>query len=308
MSVLITEVVEGIYEITPEGKSIKQFPLCTVYLVVDDKPALIEAGLPVQASDITRAVEKLMNDISRVAYVFLTHAHSDHAGGIGILAQRFPQARVVAHPEAARLITDESLFTKSKQGFKMVFGEDAEERFGTLSPGPEDRFEFIHDGESIRLGKRDLRAVHTPGHDPYHLCFLDTISGALFCGDALGCYFPEIDIIAAPHTPGTDFTEALHSIEKLREFNPALLLFSHGCAIKEGGKYLQMAASNLRNCQNAALEGLRAEEPRENIANKILDIWAEDSESARAELSGLWGMTLSNVDAYRYFFKKKNII
>ena len=41
---LISEVTEGIYEIKPEGEEHKSFPLCTVYLVVDDKTALVEVG------------------------------------------------------------------------------------------------------------------------------------------------------------------------------------------------------------------------------------------------------------------------
>jgi hypothetical protein len=38
---LISEVADKIYEITPEGKGHEVFPLCTVYLVVDDKTALV---------------------------------------------------------------------------------------------------------------------------------------------------------------------------------------------------------------------------------------------------------------------------
>ena len=45
---VITEVADKIYEIKPEGKNLDHFPLSTVYLVVDDKMALIEAGCTVQ--------------------------------------------------------------------------------------------------------------------------------------------------------------------------------------------------------------------------------------------------------------------
>jgi hypothetical protein len=46
---LITEVAHKIYEIKPEGKGLDRFPLCTAYLVVDEKIALIEAGCPVHS-------------------------------------------------------------------------------------------------------------------------------------------------------------------------------------------------------------------------------------------------------------------
>jgi glyoxylase-like metal-dependent hydrolase (beta-lactamase superfamily II) len=92
---LIKEVADKIYEIKPEGKGLDRFPLCTVYLVVDDKTALIEAGCPVQAPEILEAVEKLGYDAKELSYIIPTHVHGDHVGGAGLLAERMPQAHVV---------------------------------------------------------------------------------------------------------------------------------------------------------------------------------------------------------------------
>ena len=39
---LISEVAERIYEIKPEGKELENFPLCTVYLILDDKQCIEE--------------------------------------------------------------------------------------------------------------------------------------------------------------------------------------------------------------------------------------------------------------------------
>ena len=44
------------------------------------------------------------------------------------------------------------------------------------------------------------------------------------------------------------------------------------------------------------------------VVDRDGSIVAEGSESARAELSGLWDFTLGSVDAYQYFFKKQNMI
>jgi hypothetical protein len=69
---LISEVAEKIYEIKPEGQGHEIFPLCTVYLVVDNKTALIEVGSSIQIPDILDAVGRLGYDIKRA---FLYHPH-----------------------------------------------------------------------------------------------------------------------------------------------------------------------------------------------------------------------------------------
>ena len=185
---LISEVAEKIYEIKPEGNGPEVFPLCTVYLVVDDQMALIEVGSSVQIPVILDAVSRLGYDIKELSYIIPTHVHSDHAGGAGHLAQQLPRARVVAHPRAARLLADQSIIDRMLQSRRAVFGDDADERFGGMLAIAEERFVLVEDGADLDLGERQLKAIHTPGHDPNHLCFMDSKTRGLFCGDALGGY------------------------------------------------------------------------------------------------------------------------
>lgn len=78
---LISEVAERIYEIKPEGKELENFPLCTVYLILDDNAALVEVGCSIQVPDILEAVDRLGYNIRELSYIIPTHVHSDHAGG-----------------------------------------------------------------------------------------------------------------------------------------------------------------------------------------------------------------------------------
>lgn len=41
----------------------------------------------------------------------------------------------------------------------------------------------IEDGELVQFGDHDYRALHTPGHEPHHLCFYSGSAAALFAGD-----------------------------------------------------------------------------------------------------------------------------
>ena len=305
----ISEVAEKIYEIKPEGKDHESFPLCTVYLVMDEKTALVETGFSVQIPDILEAVDKLGYDIRKLSYIIPTHVHPDHAGAAGLLARQLPQTKVVAFSRAAKVLADPSILERLMQGFKQVFGDGAQERFGEMLPIAEERFVSVQDGERIPLGKRDLKVIHTPGHDPNHLCFLDTKSKGLFCGDALGAYFSDINGRLPSCILGSDPILILQSIDKLRELNPAILLFSHGGATVEVAEIIQCAANDERQCADIALKSLKAGEDREEMANSLADVLVKDSTLTKEDYLASSPYFLSlMVGGYRHYFKKKNMI
>lgn len=307
---LTTEVADRIYEIQPEGNSLDRFPLCTVYLIVDDKLALVEAGCAIQTPEIIEAIEALVDDLNKLSYVILTHPHPDHVGGVGHLAQRLPNVQFIAYPGVGRLLSDPSVIAKMMYGFKRSFGENAEERFGVMLPVAEERFLSIQDGQSIPLGKGELRAIHTPGHDPSHLCFYDTTTKGLFCGDVMGGYIAEIDLVIPPLFPGTDFLLVLKSLEKLREINPAKLFFSHGCTIGDVEKNIQATEDNIRTGQNIVHKALLASEDREKIAYRLIDAYPKFSDLVKSQMSNPNHIqrALRWVDAYSWYLKKMNMI
>jgi glyoxylase-like metal-dependent hydrolase (beta-lactamase superfamily II) len=305
----ISEVAEKIYEIKPEGKEHESFPLCTVYLVMDDITALVETGFSVQIPDILEAVDKLGYDIRKLSYIIPTHVHPDHAGAAGLLARKLPQTTVVAYSRAAKVLADPFILERLMQGFQQVFGDGAPERFGEMLPIAEERFVLVQDGESIPLGERELRVIHTPGHDPNHLCFLDTKSRGLFCGDALGAYFSDIKGRLPSCILGSDPILILQTIDKLRELDPAILLFSHGGATGEVVEIIQDVASDERQCTDIALKALKAGENREQMAISLADILVKDSALAKEDYlaSSPYFKSLI-VGGYRQYFKKKNMI
>ncbi|MGD2271435.1 MAG: MBL fold metallo-hydrolase [Desulfobacterales bacterium] len=303
----ISEVSEKIYEIKPKGKELENFPLCTVYLIVDDKAALVEVGCPVQLPDVLDAVGKLGFDIKKLSYIIPTHVHPDHAGGAGLLARQLPQAKVVAHLRAAKVLSDRSILERLMQGFIRVYGDDALERFGAMVPIAEDKFVLVEDGQSISLGQRELKIIHTPGHDPNHLCFLDTKSGGLFCGDAFGGYFSEVEVSIPSSAPGSDPIITLQSIDKCHELNPAILFFSHGGTASEATRMMQMLADNNRKCVDIALEALKAGKDIEEIANSLADILVKGSKLSREDLAASPYFITATVEGYRQYFNRNMI-
>jgi glyoxylase-like metal-dependent hydrolase (beta-lactamase superfamily II) len=306
---LISEAAERIYEIKPEGKELESFPLCTVYLILDDNAALVEVGCSIQVPDILEAVGKLGYDIRKLSYIIPTHIHIDHAGGAGLLARQLPQTKVVAHSRAVKVLSNPSALERLMQGFMQVFGNDVQERFGEMLSIAEERFVSVVDGDSIPLGERELKVIHTPGHDPNHLCFLDTKSRGLFCGDALGGYFSEVEVTIPPIAPGSDPILILQSIDKLRELDPAILFFSHGDTTREAAKIMRMFADNVRQCTDIALKALKAGEDREEIVNSVADVLVKDSTLTREDYlaSSPYFRTLM-IEGCRQYFEKKNMV
>ena len=305
---LIHEAADRIYEIKPEGKGLDCFPLGTVYLVVDDRSALIEAGCPVQVPDILESVEKVGYDAKELSYIIPTHVHVDHAGGTGLLALQLPQARVVAHPKVAKFLSDPYKIDRLMQGFKRTFGDDAEERFGIMPSVPKEKFVFVDDGENIPLGGRELKVFNTSGHAPYHFSFLDTRTQGLFCGDAFGGYFSEIEVIFPSSTPGSDPIVTLQSMEKLQGLNPEFVFFSHGSSTGEAANIIQLGIDQARQCLEIVLKALKAGEELKEVARRLIEVLARGSELARSELLDWPYLIPATVEGYRQYFKKNDMI
>jgi glyoxylase-like metal-dependent hydrolase (beta-lactamase superfamily II) len=266
--------------------------------------ALIETGCPVQATEILEALETLGYNAEELSYIIPTHVHGDHAGGIGVLAQRMPQAHVLARPKAAKLLADPSVTDRLMQSFKHVFGDDAEERFGKMPSVPQDKFELVEDGESIPLGRRELKVIHTPGHSPNHLCFLDTLSKGVFSGDALGAYFSDLEVIFTCPVPGSDPLLAMQSMENLQELKPEMLFFSHGCATRDAAKIIKSSIDQARQCHEAAFEALKAGEDMKEIARRITEIIAGGSAQVISDFSNWPYLIPMTVGGFQQYFKK----
>jgi glyoxylase-like metal-dependent hydrolase (beta-lactamase superfamily II) len=194
------------------------------------------------------------------------------------------------------------------QGFMRVFGDNSRERFGEMLPVSEERLVSVEDGESISLGESELKAIHTPGHDPNHFCFLDSKTRGWFCGDALGGYFSEFEVSVPSSTPGSDPFVSLQSMDKIKELNPAILFFSHGSTAKEGAKVMQMFANTNRQCTDIALEALKAGYEQKEIANSLADVLVKNSTLTREDyLDSLPYFIPVTLEGYRQYFNKHMI-
>lgn len=151
---------------------IETFPVgplqCNCSILVDE--ASREALVIDPGDEPDRILRALAAARVRAVALLHTHAHFDHISGTRELA-RATKAPIRLHPADRPLydaLPDQAAF----------FGLRAE------IPRPPDA--TLADGDHIRFGSFEVRAIHTPGHTPGSICFaLAGPSPVLFSGDTL---------------------------------------------------------------------------------------------------------------------------
>jgi glyoxylase-like metal-dependent hydrolase (beta-lactamase superfamily II) len=175
--------------------------------------------------------------VAQVRGVLVTHAHFDHIG----LARRVREvsgAWVALHPADAAVVSrpdfrDAHLAVATQARWLQAQGAPADEAAAVVGT-PEQYAAFttmaladrlLRHGELADVPGWTLRAIHTPGHTPGHLCFLDERTGLLFSGDhVLPRISPNISADrASDPDPLGDYLAALQDIRSLdvREVLPA---------------------------------------------------------------------------------------
>jgi glyoxylase-like metal-dependent hydrolase (beta-lactamase superfamily II) len=164
--------------------------------------------------------------VADVRGVLVTHLHFDHLG----LAERVRQASgawVAMHPADAAIVgspaqRDPATFVADEVDFLVSLGADRDEAAADVGPAENlghfsrmavpDR--LLEDGEHADFAGWRLRAVHTPGHTPGHLCFAEERTGLFFSGDHV---LPRISPnISSTHSgtadPLRDYLESLAAV------------------------------------------------------------------------------------------------
>ncbi|MBA3276101.1 MAG: MBL fold metallo-hydrolase [Chloroflexia bacterium] len=187
--------------------------------------ALIETGPSTCLENLERGVAAAGYDLRDVNRIIVTHIHLDHSGAAGVIARKYPDVRVSAHPVGApHLIEPERLARSAAR----IYGDDMNRLWGEIAGVPEDQVDLLQDGETLAVGNRPLRIAFTPGHASHHVVVFDERSGTLFAGDTGGVRMPGSEYVAAPIPPpefDPDAWEA--SIATMRAFEPDRIALTH---------------------------------------------------------------------------------
>ncbi|MGM9513687.1 MBL fold metallo-hydrolase [Roseateles sp. DB2] len=219
------------------------------YLIVDQgRAAFVDTGTNHAVPRLLGALAHLGLAPEAVDWVIPTHVHLDHAGGVGLLMQSLPQARLLAHPRGLRHLVDPRALWA---GALAVYGEQEMLRsYGQLQAVPAERAEASEDGQRLRVGSRELLLIDTPGHARHHHCLFDAQSGCWFTGDTFGLSYREFDVDGRPwlfptSTPVQFDPPALkQSMQRMLDLQPQGMLLTHFGRI--GHSAAEVSAMHLR--------------------------------------------------------------
>jgi glyoxylase-like metal-dependent hydrolase (beta-lactamase superfamily II) len=241
--------------------------LIASYVLKGKKAIIVETGPTSSIPKLLSGLKELEVKAEDVAYVAITHVHVDHAGGVGTLLKRLPNAKVIVHSKGAVHLTDPAKLWKATQ---TVLG-DVAKMFGEPEPVPEERILVASEGMSVDVGDGvKLKAVEAPGHASHNLSYYEDLNEGLFPGDAAGAYLSEFDTVFPTTPPPFRPDIALVSLDKLISLNPKVLYYSHFGKASDAVKRLRNYIIQIKLWTNIAQEGVKKGETAEAIREKIL--------------------------------------
>ena len=128
--------------------------LASILIETAEGLILVDGGLPQSAPLIDANIRELGFDPLEIRAIFVSHAHYDHAGGVNAL-QRLTKVTVYTSDNGVAPLTSGRLQEGDPQ---FVPGSDR----GSFPPVR--NVVPVSDGDSVRLGEVEVRAVYTPGH------------------------------------------------------------------------------------------------------------------------------------------------
>lgn len=179
---------------------------------------------------------------SAVDTLVVSHLHPDHVGMSARLVRELG-CRFVMHERASRLVKRYNDTPGAVRRLTRLAGIHGVPDALIAAATSNERAEWmpfidppdhvVADGDEIQLGGgRYLRVVHTPGHEPAHICLRDNRTGILFSGDHI---LPRISpVIMYDEEEGDPLGKYLRSLDSLIGMGIGVTYPAHGTLIDRG--------------------------------------------------------------------------
>jgi hydroxyacylglutathione hydrolase len=176
-----------------------------------DDISLVDTGSGMEPNAVGPQLGQLDLEIEAVTRVVITHGHIDHIGGL---------TEICEHSSPEIFVHRNDVDDLRSIGIKTVT--------------------YMEDGDNIRIGRRDLRVIHSPGHTEGSVCLHD--DEIILTGDTAfpGGYFGRTDL------PSGDWRKLIDSLDKLSRLNVRVMLPGHGePLLSEASSHLRLARKTI---------------------------------------------------------------
>ncbi|MDQ2658908.1 MAG: MBL fold metallo-hydrolase [Verrucomicrobiota bacterium] len=242
----------------------------------DDGLVLFDTGPESTFENITAELQRIGAEPKDVRHVFLSHIHFDHAGA----AFRFAElgALVYVHPRGAPHLLDPSKLIESAT---RIFGDDMAKLWGRLAPVPAEKVRVLEDGDAVRVGRVEIRALATPGHASHHHVY--HWDDHLFGGDVAGVRIGQGPPIPPFVPPELQVESWLESIDKMRALAATKLYLPHfGLAAGAVSIHLDALEERVRRWSSWFRDELRAGRAEPQLVPDFARYEAEDLQAGGA--------------------------
>ncbi len=178
-----------------------------------EKTVLLDTVDPAMAHELMAQLD----GVSRIDYVVSHHAEQDHSGTIPQVLEKYPEARLISTPKGKGMLVD-------------------------LLHLSEESFITVEDGETLSLGDKTLKFIHTPWvHWPETMVTYLEEDKILFSCDLFGSHIATTDLFVTDEGRVHEaakryFAEIMmpfravieKNLEKLAPYDIAMIAPSHG--------------------------------------------------------------------------------
>lgn len=140
--------------------------LTNTYIIQDENT--FETMVVDPGGEVDKIIEMLDILSANLKYIYLTHCHGDHIGGVSEL-QRKKGGKILIHRFDADGLTNPGISLTNYLGIDASFEPDSR----------------LDDGDLLHLGDLELKVIHTPGHTKGGTSLYCAKEGFLLSGDTL---------------------------------------------------------------------------------------------------------------------------
>ena len=161
------------------------------YIIQDEKTK--ETMVIDPAGNVQEIIEMLDVLQAKLKYIYLTHCHGDHIGGVNELKEKYGGKVITERKEAENLVDPNKNLTLYIGMDEISFAIDAR----------------VDNDDLLHLGDLEFKVIHTPGHTSGGSCIYCPQEKMLFSGDTLfrGTW-------GRTDLPTGDFEDIISSISK----------------------------------------------------------------------------------------------